>query len=292
MSTEAHYLRALADIFNARSESVIVGIGDDAAVVSHPKGALALATDMAVEGVHFKREWSSLHEIGGKITAANLADIYAMGGRPHYLLVAAAIPENFSEDEIKELAEGIESEAAKVGAHVIGGDLARSPILTIAISVYGEVDQPILRSGAQVGDVVALSDLPGASSRGLELLLQGANDSRSSEHRYPTVNYSKIEKLNASLAHSLTDVSDGLVAELESLASASSVSIAISSELIATDIHSLHGGEDHVFVGTFSQLPEGWIEIGKVGEGVGVTLDGQRIAHQGFTHFEQGEDHQ
>ena len=285
MASEAEYLQALAEIFASSDDALRVGIGDDGAVVDVKNGSLALSTDMAVEGTHFNREWSSLYEIGGKITAANLADIYAMGATPRYLMVAAAVPKGFSIDEISQLARGIHDEASKVGAVVVGGDLTHSPLLTISISVFGEVENPILRSGARLGDIVAISAMPGASSRGLELLKSGVRDERTAQHRYPTVDYSKIEKLDKKSCHCLTDVSDGLVAELESLASASRVSIEIESAKITSDFHTLHGGEDHIFVGTFTKLPEGWIDIGFVHSGEGVRIDGNHITHQGFTHF-------
>jgi len=289
LPSEEEFLKTLSQIFAPVglpvSKSLKVGIGDDAAVVAPGNAPLALSTDMAVEGTHFNREWSSLYEIGGKVTAANLADIFAMGGTPQYLLVAAAIPEDFTNEALKELAQGIQDEARKVDAIVVGGDLTRSKILTIAISAFGEVSRPILRSGACEGDVVAISDLPGESSRGLKLLQEGIRDERTKSHRYPSIKYGKVINLEQGLVHSLTDVSDGLIAELESLGSASGVCIEIESSKIPTDAHTLHGGEDHVFVGTFTKLPSGWIEIGRVVNGAGVRLDGSAITHQGFTHF-------
>ena len=282
MATEAEYLSILAKTFASSAPALRVGIGDDAAVIEVSSGGLALSTDMAVEGTHFNRNWSSLYEIGGKIAAANLADIYAMGATPEYLMVAAAIPLDFSIDEVAELACGIRDEAAKVGAIVVGGDLTKSSLLTIAISVFGRIEKPILRSGVRIGDVVAVSDLPGESSRGLELLQKGIHDEQTMAHRYPTVKYAKVKGITA---HSLTDNSDGLIAELGSLSQASEVAIEIFSKFIPTDIHTLHGGEDHVFVGTFGKCPEGWMEIGNVVEGSGVTLDGAEITHKGFTHF-------
>lgn len=285
MPTEAEYLRTLAEIFASNASALRVGIGDDAAVVDVTKNSLALSTDMAVEGVHFRREWSSNFEIGAKVTAANLADIYAMGGKPQYLMVAAAIPADFSIEQLSELARGIADEAAKVGAIVVGGDLTRSPLLTIAISVFGEVVNPILRGGAKVGDIVAISALPGASSRGFEVLMQGKNDGATLLHRHPHVEYSKIEELDRTLVHSLTDVSDGLISELQGIASDSHVGIELNSQNLPTDMHTLHGGEDHVFVGTFTKVPAGWIEVGKVVEGSGVKLDGVELTHEGFKHF-------
>ena len=282
MASEAEYLKILAETFASKAPALRIGIGDDAAVVDVKNGGVALSTDMAVEGTHFNRSWSSLYEIGAKITAANLADLFAMGATPEYLMVATAIPTETSVEDVSELARGIKDEAAKVGAIVVGGDLTKSSLLTIAISVFGVCEKPILRSGALVGDVVCISDLPGDSSRGLELLLQGVNDDRTAAHRYPQVNYKKVKGITA---HSLTDNSDGLIAELESLSQASGVSIELSSELLPVNVHTLHGGEDHVFVGTFASCPSDWIEIGIVTSGSGVTLDGEAIFHQGFKHF-------
>ena len=285
MTSEGQFLNALAKIFASTDPSLTVGIGDDAAVVTQPQAHMTLSSDMAVEGTHFNRAWSSLYEIGGKVAVANLADVYAMGARARYLLVAAAIPETMTVDEISELARGIRDEADKVGAIVVGGDLTRSPLLTISISVTGEVDSPYLRSGARVGDIVAVSKLPGASSRGLDDLRAGRVSDDVKAHCYPTVDYAKVEALDRSTVHSLTDVSDGLIAELEAIATASRVGIDLTSSFLPNDRHVLHGGEDHVFVGTFAKLPVGWIEIGKVTAGSGVRFDGSEISHEGFTHF-------
>jgi thiamine-monophosphate kinase len=292
MASEREYLEAIASVFSSSHHALLVGIGDDAAVVAKPQAPIALSTDMAIEGTHFTREWSSLFEIGAKITAANLADIYAMGGRPTYLLVAAGIPENYSVEDVRELAMGIADEAKKVGAVVVGGDLARSRDLIISISVYGEVITPLLRSGAKVGDVVAVSQIPGESAYGLSLLQNGVHDERTAAHRRPQVDYVKISAINPDATHALSDISDGLISELGHISEASGVGISIDSNLLfagSEESHKsfiLHGGEDHHFVGTFpDEIPDGWIAIGKVISGNGVSVDGQSSHHEGFSHF-------
>jgi thiamine-monophosphate kinase len=307
MATESELITALRGIFSkGDSESILVGIGDDAAVVKAHLTPIALATDMAVEGVHFDRRWSSLYEIGAKITSANLADIFAMGGRPEYLLVAAALPKSFSVEEIEELALGIFDEATSVGASIVGGDLTHADQIVISISVFGSVGQPILRSGAQVGDDVVISKLPGESAGGLHVLSRGTLDEKSSEHRNPTVEYQKAQAISA-IAHSMCDVSDGLISELSHIATASQVQISIQQELLAAapgfdelqqiavenggDIWEwvLHGGEDHIFVATVaggSKLPSGFVKIGSVLEGSRVLVDGFIATHQGFNHFD------
>jgi len=306
MATEREILAAISAVFSRSSdESVLVGIGDDAAVIKAALTPIALASDMAVEGTHFSRNWSSLYEIGAKITAANLADIFAMGGRPEYLLVSAALPKSITVEEAEELALGIADEAALVGASVVGGDLASSEKIVISISAFGAVGRPILRSGAKVGDQVVVSKLPGESAAGLEYLKRGVLDSSSAHHRHPTVDYQSAQAISA-IAHSMIDVSDGLVSELSHIASASSVGITIDKELLASskdysdlarsamelgvDVWQwvLHGGEDHVFIATIpseAAVLRGFLVIGEVIEGSRVTVDGFVAEHEGFSHF-------
>jgi thiamine-monophosphate kinase len=285
MASESELIAAVKAIFETSlDDRILVGIGDDAAVVAQPKGKVALATDIAVEGVHFKREWSSLFEIGAKITAANLADIFAMGGKPEYLLVAAALPVDFSVPEIQELARGIVDEAAKVGARVVGGDLTASSNLVISIAVYGSVKEPILRSGAKVGDLVIISDLPGKSAAGLELLKRGISDERTLAHRRPDVNYFAARDFSLAGVSAMCDVSDGLISELIHISRASGVGIEIESD----EQIDFQGGEDHIFVATISPhlpFPRQAIEIGRVVLGKGVRINGEPAAHQGFRHF-------
>ena len=285
MASESELIAAVRAIFEATpDERVLIGIGDDGAVIAQPKGKVVLATDIAVEGTHFNREWSSLFEIGAKITAANLADIYAMGGRPEYLLVAAVLPHGFTVPEIQELARGIVDEASKVGARVVGGDITASKDLVISIAVYGSVKDSVARSGAQVGDLVIISDLPGASAAGLELLKQGVRDERTLPHRRPIVNYEAARDFALAGVSAMCDVSDGLTSELLHIAKASGVGI----EIRTDEAIDFNGGEDHIFVATISPhlpFPRQAIEIGRVVLGKGVRINGEIATHQGFTHF-------
>ncbi len=287
MASESELIAAVKVIFEADprlDDRVLVGIGDDSAIISQPKGMVALATDIAVEGVHFNRNWSSLFEIGAKVAAANLADLFAMGGTPEFLLVAAALPANFSISEIQELARGIVDEASKVGARVVGGDLTSSKALVVSIAIYGSVKDPILRSGAAVGDLVIISDLPGKSAAGLALLKQGIRDERTLAHRRPVVDYFAARDFALAGVSAMCDVSDGLVSELSHIARASGVGIEIRSD----EEIDFHGGEDHIFVATISPhlpFPRKAIEIGRVVLGKGVRVNGEAATHQGFTAF-------
>ncbi len=287
MASEGELIAAVKAIFEsseANDSRLIVGIGDDAAVISQPKGKVAMATDIAVEGVHFNRNWSSLFEIGAKVTAANLADIYAMGGVPEYLLVAAALPVGFSVPDIEELARGIVAEASKVGARVVGGDITASSQLVISVAVYGSVKDPILRGGAKVGDLVIISDLPGKSAAGFEKLKNGIKDEETLPHRRPSVDYSAARDFALAGVSAMCDVSDGLISELLHISRASGVGIEIKTD----EPIDFHGGEDHVFVATISPhlpFPRQAIEIGRVVLGKGVRVNGEPMSHQGFTHF-------
>jgi thiamine-monophosphate kinase len=301
VASESELIAALSKVFTLSDPNILVGIGDDGAVIKASSQNSVLATDMAVEGVHFKREWSSLHEIGAKITAANLADIYAMGGDPKYLLVSAGLTSDFGISEIKALANGIKSEADLVGAVIVGGDISRAEKLVISISVFGEVTSPITRSGAKAGDSVIISGLPGNSAAGLSQLQSGVTDSIFiSAHKKPILNYELAKKFRN--VNAMCDVSDGLLSELNHISSASNVGIELDSKLIsaipgfkalgeATELEIwdlvLAGGEDHVFVATTSsEVPEGAFVIGKVVTGSGVSVSGvSKLPATGFRHF-------
>ena len=105
---------------------VLLGPGDDAAVVAAPDGRVVATTDVLVEGVHFRRDWSSGYDVGRKAAAANLADVAAMGGTGTALLVGLAAPGDLPVAWALELADGLRDEAALVGAVVVGGDTVRA----------------------------------------------------------------------------------------------------------------------------------------------------------------------
>jgi thiamine-monophosphate kinase len=261
---------------------------------------------MAVEGVHFRLEWSSAFEIGRKITAANLADVFSMSAKPTFLVVAVSLTGNEDLEWIKNLAKGIAFEANLVGAAVVGGDLAKGAAVTIAITALGEVTDPILRSGAQVGDQIYLSNLTGWSRAGLEILEKGLpieSDSAKravAAFRAPTLNYAYAA--NLAQATAMSDVSDSIVTQAEQMAAASNVKFnldlnlfhtaadfselsALSEELnvSAADLI-LGGGEDHVFLATGKDLPG--LLIGNVSAGRGLNVSGNEKAPDTWRHFD------
>ena len=302
--SERELIINISEIFAAVNPSVLVGIGDDAAIIARPENHLVVTTDMAVEDVHFKVNWSSAEEIGRKIAAANLADIYAMGGKPKYLTVAMSATGNEEFEWMLGIARGIAHEAQIAGAQVVGGDLARGEKIVISITAIGECEKEILRSGAKVGDSIFVSTLPGWSAAGLIALQKnvrgGSVDFAISEHRAPSVDYDNAEQI-AINANSLCDISDSLMIQAEQMANASGVQFEIDGELIK--LHSdfadlsqvaellnvsvfdliLSGGEDHVFLAT-GQALKGF-EIGKVRAGSGIRLTHLATPQPGWQHF-------
>jgi thiamine-monophosphate kinase len=310
METEAELIAALSRIFgdSPLRADLLVGIGDDAAVMKESGRALVASADMAVEGVHFRRDWSSLAQIGGKLAVANFADIFAMGAEPKYLLVTAGLTPDIGIVEIEELAIGIKRQADAVGAIVVGGDLSSSPVLTLSITALGEMPigrGGITRAGARVGDTVIVSGVPGYSAAGLAALRAGRADEFTSvvtQHQLPVLDIVAAKAFASASVNSMCDVSDGLLSELGHIAKASGVGIEISAAILASPVLDeiasklgadvwewiLAGGEDHLFVGTTSGvIPEGAIEIGTVIEGDSVrVIDRDVPTISGFRHFE------
>jgi thiamine-monophosphate kinase len=305
--SERELIRNISEIFGESNSELLVGIGDDAAVVARPDCAVVVTTDMAVEDVHFKLDWSGPFKIGQKIAAANLADIFAMGGKPKYLTVAMAATGNEELSWMLDVAKGIAHEAHLVGAQVIGGDLSKSEKIVISITAIGECQKPVLRSGAIVGDDIYISNLPGWSAAGLAALKLGFEKESDpaisfaiSEYQTPSVDYDNAEQL-AINANSLCDVSDSLLIQSEQMADASGVLFEIDGTLIEAHpdfaelsaIASklkvsvfdliLSGGEDHVFLATGKSLP-GFC-IGKVLAGNGVRLIHVATPQPGWQHF-------
>jgi thiamine-monophosphate kinase len=260
---------------------------------------------MAVEGTHFSTKWSSAFDIGRKIVAANLADVYAMGGSPKYLVAAVTLTGNESLEWIEELAEGIAHEARSCGAFVVGGDLAKGPCVVVSMTAIGEVDNPITRSGAQVGDSIYISSLPGWSAAGLSIIEKDLEDDLAvhavSEFNAPTVDYASAIQFSNKRAHSMCDVSDALIVQAQQIAAASGVALKFDQGLISqhTEFGTLKelaesqgvdvwqwifaGGEDHVFLATGNGL-DGFC-VGTVVEGNGVLGVEMKKAPDTWRHF-------
>jgi thiamine-monophosphate kinase len=308
IESEATLIERLRELFHTHLQSAVeVGIGDDAAVISPSNSKLVATVDMAIEDVHFRRAWSTPFQIGAKLTTANLADIFAMGAKPKYLLVAAAITEANNLEVVTELANGIKSVADKFEVAVIGGDLSKGEKMSLSITAFGELNKnPILRSGAKVGDLVYVSALPGLSAAGLAILGRGLDRPRYVVEAHLNPKLTAPTELIV-VANSMCDISDGVATDGSNIAKASGVNIDLSKQLISNavgfsdlkeladelgeDIFDwiLSGGEDHFFLATVdpkNAKNELGVQIGVVKEGKGqVTLDGAIIQKAGYQHF-------
>ncbi|MEU6076708.1 thiamine-phosphate kinase [Micromonospora sp. NPDC047074] len=288
--------------------TVLLGPGDDAAVVAAPDARVVASTDVLVEGRHFRRDWSGARDVGHRAAAANLADIAAMGARPTALLVALCIPPDLEIGWAEELADGLAAEAAKVDASVVGGDMSGSPTLTIAVTALGDLGgrPPVTRSGARPGDVLALAGRTGYAAAGLTVLSRGFRTPRLlvEAYRRPEVPYHAGPHAARLGATAMIDVSDGLLADLGHVAKASGVAVDVrrdafevppqmrdAAQALGVDPYSwlLAGGEDHALAATFPPavaLPPDWRPIGRVTAGSGITVDGRPYdGPTGWDHF-------
>lgn len=286
----------------------LVGPGDDAAVVAASDGRVVASTDVLVEGRHFRRDWSSGVEVGHRAAAANLADIVAMGAAPTALLVALCVPPELDVRWVEDLADGLSAEAAQVNAGVVGGDMSASPTLTIAVTALGDLhgQEPVLRSAARPGDVVALAGRIGYAAAGYTVLSRGFRTPKLlvEAYRRPEVPYPAGPTAARLGATAMVDVSDGLLADLGHIATASRVAIDVrrdafdvppqmrdAASALGVDPYSwvLGGGDDHALAATFPpgvSLPPPWQAIGTVAHGSGVTVDGKPwLGRPGWDHF-------
>jgi thiamine-monophosphate kinase len=276
---------------------VTVGPGDDAAVVSTSDGRVVVTTDMLVEGRHFRMDWSTPHDVGRKAIAQNAADIESMGAGCSAFVVAFGAPPDTAASRVQELADGMWQEAGGLGAGIVGGDLVASPQWVVSVTALGDLGgrTPVLRSGARAGSVVAVAGELGRSAAGYLLWHKGIEgfDELRQRHLVPRPPYGQGIAAAAAGAQAMTDVSDGLLADLGHIAEGSAVAIDLAAEALRPDVEAvtaaasaagveplslvLSGGEDHALVACFpAGVPSGWRVIGTVVDGApGVRVDGR-----------------
>ena len=289
---------ALARIFPRlpAASVAVIGPGDDAAVLSASDGRYVVTTDMMIHGPDFRLAWSSAHDLGWKAAASNLSDVAAMGAVPTALVVALAAPGSTSVTFLEEFADGLRDGCAAMapGCGVVGGDLSVSPTLTIAVTAFGDLEgrRPVLRSGAAVGDVVAVSGVLGAAGAGIRMLFESATTNGKPDAAAVAALRAEHPEVAAQLAPTppigdgqlaaiagataMIDLSDGLGLDARRLAAASGVAIDLSLDAVGSE-SALAGGEDHSLLATFppgAPLPGGFRAIGHVIEGSGVLVDG------------------
>ncbi|HOZ47582.1 MAG TPA: thiamine-phosphate kinase [Candidatus Hydrogenedentes bacterium] len=302
-----------------KGEAVVLPIGDDCAVLRASAYPLLLSCDLAVEGIHFRRETASAEAIGWKAAAAALSDIAAMGGTPVCLLVSMACADDTDVAFAEELYCGLEGAASAAGAVIAGGDTTRSPSgLVIDVAVVGEAREGryVTRRGAQSGDMLAVTGFLGRSAAGLDALERGVEAPALTEaHWRPTPRYDEGRWLcRRQEVRAMIDVSDGLLQDAGHLAEAAGLGIDVQSSALPADETlaaygarhgldvtrwALAGGEDYelavaIAPDAFEEVSaafreESGLPLSAVGvfteTWAGVRVDGAPTARRGYDHF-------
>ena len=274
-------------------EYAIVGPGDDAAVVASSDGRFVVTTDTMIEGHDFKLEWSSGFDLGFKAIASNVADVAAMGAKPTALVVAIALPGHTQISWLEDFAAGLNAGLTQLApdASVVGGDLASADQVFISVTAHGDLEglEPVLRSGAKPGDILAVAGTLGKAAAGLALLESEIADAKNAFDELVSIQLRPTPPIAAGMlankagATAMLDVSDGLAKDASRIAKASNVTVQIDKsallgfeavlELAALRLEVtpenwvLFGGEDHSLLATFpegSTIPKEFKPIGRI----------------------------
>ncbi len=234
--------------FGRKVPGIVLGIGDDAAVIRTGKAHLLLTTDMMVEGVHFDLRWTTPFQLGFKLVSVNVSDIYAMGGRPRFLLLNFAAPGHFDIALFHNFFEGIRKAVETYDLSLVGGDISSSEKVVLSATVTGDARKIVSRSGARVGDLIYVSGFLGDSACGLQLMRRmkkpveiEKNEKVESGLRWEVISpllrrhlmpeAVKPDKF-ARQATSMIDISDGLLIDLSRLCRESRIGVKIYEERI------------------------------------------------------------
>lgn len=268
IGSEDEIIKFLQDRHAKPGASIKKGIGDDAAVIRPGQSDeyWLVTSDMLVEGVDFRQEWTTPRQLGHKSASVNLSDIAAMGARPRFYTVSLGIPPRVPRRWISEFYRGLTDQGLRYGALLIGGDLSSvGESITVSITMLGEsVGRKLLyRSGGSEGDVLYVTGTLGRSDAGLRLLRQGGKRSRSRLRLQAILSHLQPEPrckaglwfAQSGLVRCMMDLSDGLSADLPRLCAASGTSAEVDISLLPVfkgaegwgvdPVRSaLHGGED------------------------------------------------
>ena len=274
---------------------LLVDAGDDTAAWRCGRGTELCTTDTAVEGVHFTRITTPWHDLGWKIMAANISDIAAMGGLPLYALITLGLPPDTEMEDLNSLYRSMIELGNRYGVAIVGGDMVRSPVVFVTMGLTGVCEnEPMLRSTAQRGDLVAVTGYLGSSAGGLEIMLKGlpihgeSAEYLKSAHRRPEPCVSQGQVLSQHDVRTAMDISDGVVDDLSKLCQASGIAARLDVQKIPVHASlrevfpqeylnlALIGGEDYQLLFTASRelmervlsvLPPPATVIGEIGEG-------------------------
>jgi len=219
--------------FPVRDKKLLVGIGDDAAVIKiTPERFLIFTTDTLREGVHFDLSYYSYRQVGWKAMAANMSDVASMGGVPTFALISLGLPKKTQVEDVMKIYEGMTDLAKRFRCKLSGGDLFLSSEIVVSLALLGEVEPEFLvkRSGARPGDLICVTGDLGQSQAGLELLKakKSSNYNRLKKHLKPVPRVNEARRLVRSVAlTSMIDISDGLGSDLFHIAEESKVGVLI-----------------------------------------------------------------
>jgi thiamine-monophosphate kinase len=276
-------------------DDVVVGIGDDCAVLRRGPILEVLTTDCLVEGTHFRRGWMSMEDVGWKVMAVNVSDVAAVGGVPRHALVTLFLPDDFEVKRVDELYDGMEACGRSAGAGIVGGDIVRTGgSLAVSLTLSGtcERDQLVLRSGARQGDLVVVTGVLGEASVGMRILREASEAGSPalqrciSRFRRPVARVAEARTLIQTLQPSaMIDVSDGLLADLWHIMDASGTGAVLDAEAIPVAkgvleffggdreealSQTISGGEDYELLFTIDSRHRE--NLAEVGGGLGVEL--------------------
>jgi thiamine-monophosphate kinase len=268
--SELDLIRWIRGRIGKRAGRIIVDSGDDAAVLKGGRGHLLFKTDSVIDGVHFDSRTARPEEIGHKALARCLSDIGAMGCYPTFAVVAMMIPRNAREAWIKRLLTGLDRTARAFDTAVVGGDVAtHAGKLAINVALLGETRglAPIRRSGARIGDAIAVTGPLGGSIRGKHL-------------RFTPRVREGIELNRRFEIHSMIDVSDGLATDLGHLCEESRVGAVVDETRVPIAPaarrldglpldHALFDGEDYELLFTLPPTEAVRVEKAKRGKVIG-----------------------
>jgi len=293
------------------------GAGDDCAFVPSDPGVIALSADTSVEGVHFRREWLSLEEIGWRAAAGALSDLAAVAAEPIGVLAALVLPDDLGEPETVRLMRGIGDVTASVGGKVLGGDMSGGRSLAIGITVVGSCMSPVRRTGAVTGDSLWVTGSLGGASAALLSLQAGAAPAPAARAVFarPEPRVQSARWLAGRGARAMIDLSDGLAGDAGHLAAASAVRLRI--DIAGLPVHpdlvsrvartgesavalAAIGGEDYELLvampAEFDErnaaehlhdtgVPLTRIGVVEAGQGVSLTEGGVSVTLRSFDHF-------